>query len=168
MTAKEKQKNFIKNYLKPTLKQAGFSTQGQNWWKKENGFFKIINLQNYSWNSQDSVDFRFNIGIGLTANVKDPQQKKATHHDLSIYLDEHYHLPKSRQKHKYLNNQGYSISTSTDLTEFTNALQHDFEHGIIPALYGLKTLEDCLKFYQGAGFFHEQLKRQLEELQGGK
>ncbi len=168
MTAKEKQKNFIKNYLKPTLKQAGYSTQGQTWWMAENEFFKIINLQNYSWNSQDSVDFRFNIGIGLTATMKDPEKKKATYNDLTVHVTEHYHLPRTRQKHRFLNNQGYSITTSTNLEDFTNELQKDFELGIIPALNGLTTLEDCLNFYKGADFWYEQLKRQLAELKDGK
>src|SRR5690606_28661656 len=70
MTAKEKQAEFIKSYLKPTLKQNGYQTSAQTWWKDKGDFFNVINLQNYSWNSKDIVDFRFNIGIALKATVK--------------------------------------------------------------------------------------------------
>lgn len=52
MTAKEKQKNFIKNYLKPTLKQAGFSAQGQNCNMKRLLIFLpiVIALELFLWN----------------------------------------------------------------------------------------------------------------------
>ena len=70
MTAKEKQTEFIKNYLKPTLKKFGYLTSGQTWWKDKGEFFNVVNLQNYSWNSKDSVDFRFNIGIALKSYCK--------------------------------------------------------------------------------------------------
>ena len=76
MTAKEKQAYIIKIYLKPTLKTFGYQTSGQTWWKDKGDFFNFINLQNYSWNSKDSVDFRFNIGIALKATIKDKQKKK--------------------------------------------------------------------------------------------
>ena len=70
MTAKEKQTLFIKTYLKTTLKTFGYQTSGQTWWKDKGDFYNVINLQNYSWNSKDSVDFRFNIGIALKATLK--------------------------------------------------------------------------------------------------
>ena len=62
MTGKEKQKELIKNYLKPTLKDYGYKTSGQTWWKDKGEFFTLINLQNFSWNNKDNVDFCFNIG----------------------------------------------------------------------------------------------------------
>jgi hypothetical protein len=88
MTAKEKQIKFIKLYLKPILKQNGYQTAGLTWWKDKGEFFNVINLQNYSWNSKDNVDFRFNIGIALKATVKDEHKKKATYSDLTTNLDE--------------------------------------------------------------------------------
>jgi len=76
MTAKDKQTEFIKSYLKPTLKQNGYQTSGQTWWRNQVDFFIIINLQNYSWNDKDKVDFCFNIGIGLAATLKTRQKGK--------------------------------------------------------------------------------------------
>lgn len=88
-------------------------------------FFNVINLQNYSWNSKDRVDFRFNIGIALKATVKD-EQKKVTHYDLTTHLDEGAFLP-DRKKRSFGNKKGYSITETTDLTDFILAVQYDFE-----------------------------------------
>ena len=163
MTAKEKQKKFIKTYLKPKLKEWGYKTSGQTWWKDKGDFFNVINLQNYSWNSKDSVDFRFNIGIALKATVKDEDKKKATYYDLTVHLDEGTFLP-DRKKRRFGNNQGYSITNNTDLKEFIDTLNIDFEQFILPELDKPITVRDCLEFYGKFGFWSNNLKRQLKEL----
>ena len=113
MTAKDKQKEFIKTFLKPKLKEWGYQTSGQTWWKDKGDFFNVINLQNYSWNSKDSVDFRFNIGIALKETLKDENKKKPTHYDLALSLDEGAFLP-DRKKRNFGNNQGYSLMLRSD------------------------------------------------------
>jgi hypothetical protein len=162
MTAKEKQIKFIKLYLKPILKQNGYQTAGQTWWKDKGEFFNVINLQNYSWNSKDSVDFRFNIGIALKATVKDEQKKKATYYDLTTHLDEGAFLP-DRVNRKFGNNQGYSITDKTDIEQFINALKIDFETYILPGLEEPKTLADCIRFYNQFPFWGDNLKKVIEE-----
>ncbi|MBZ4033182.1 DUF4304 domain-containing protein [Flavobacterium sp. 17A] len=57
MNAKEKQLEFIKSYLKPTLKNLEYKTSGQTWWKDKGDFYTLINLQNFSWNTKDRVNF---------------------------------------------------------------------------------------------------------------
>ena len=94
MPAKEIQTEFIKTYLKPALKSFGYLTSVQTWWKDKGDFFILINLQNFSWNSRDNVDFCFNIGIVLKATMKDPNKKKPTVYDLDVYLREGFYLPK--------------------------------------------------------------------------
>jgi len=42
MTAKELQIEFIKTYLKPTLKLHNYKTSGQTWWKNMGDFFIVI------------------------------------------------------------------------------------------------------------------------------
>jgi hypothetical protein len=160
MTAKDKQKEFIKSYLKPKLKEWGYLTSGQNWWKDKGDFFNVINLQNYSWNSSESVDFRFNLGIALKATVKDEQKKKATHFDLTVHLDEGIFIP-DRKNRKFGDNQGYSITEKTDLTEFINSLSTDFEIYILPGLDKISSLEECVEFYGQFKFWGENLKRQI-------
>ena len=162
MTAKEKQSEFIKSYLKPTLKQNGYQTSGQTWWKDKGDFFNVINLQNYSWNSKDTVDFRFNIGIALKATVKDVQKKKATYNDLTTHLDEGTFLP-DRTNRKFGNNQGYSITDNTDFDEFITAMKTDFETYILPVLDEPKTLADCIKFYERFPFWGDNLKKVIAE-----
>ena len=162
MTAKEKQTEFIKTFLKPTLKQNGFMTSGQTWWKDKGDFFNVINLQNYSWNSKDSVDFRFNIGIALKATLKDSSKKKVTYNDLTIHLDEGTFLP-DRKNRKFGDNQGYSITDNTDLEEFIMTVKLDFEKYILPKLEEPNTLTDCIKFYERVPFWGDNLKRVITE-----
>ena len=162
MTAKEKQTEFIKTYLKPTLKQNGYQTSGQTWWKDKGDFFNVINLQNYSWNSKDNVDFRFNIGIALKATVKDEQKKKVTYNDLTTHLDEGTFLP-DRKNRIFGNNQGYSITDDTNVDEFIIAMKTDFETYILPGLEEPKTLADCIKFYERFPFWGDNLKRVIVE-----
>ncbi len=162
MTAKEKQKEFIKTYLKPTLKLNGYKTSGQTWWKDKGDFFIVINLQNYSWNSKECVDFRFNIGIALKAIISDNEKKKATYNDLVTHLDEGTFIP-DRENRKFGNNQGYSIGTKTDLNEFIDTLRTDFETYILPKLEEPKSLKDCVKFYEAYPVWGDILKRVIKE-----
>ena len=162
MTAKEKQTEFIKSYLKPTLKQFGYQTSGQTWWKDKGYFFNIINLQNYSWNSKNSVDFRFNVGIALKATVKDGQKKKATYNDLTVHLDEGTFLP-DRKKRRFGDNQGYSITDKTDIKEFIDSLKVDFETYILPGLEKHNSLTDCVEFYGKFPFWGDNLKKVIKE-----
>ena len=162
MTAKDKQTYFIKTFLKPTLKTFGYQTSGHTWWKDKGDFFNVINLQNYSWNSKDSVDFRFNIGIALKVTVKDEEKRKATYNDLITHLDEGVFLP-DRKNRKFGDNQGYSITDKTDINEFISSLKTDFETHILPKLEESKNLKDCLIFYERFPFWSENLKRLILE-----
>jgi Domain of unknown function (DUF4304) len=163
MTAKDKQTDFIKSYLKPTLKQNGYQTSGQTWWKNQDDFFIIVNLQNYSWNDKDNVDFCFNIGIGLTATLKDTEKKKAGYNDLSVHVRESFYLSDDRQEHKYKNNVGYFIKSDTDFEDFKKEMSYDFEKEILPRLDALKSLKDCVDFYGGITFWGDHLKRVISE-----
>jgi hypothetical protein len=162
MTAKEKQAQFVKTYLKPTLKYFGYQTSGQTWWKDKGEFFNVINLQNYSWNTKNNIDFRFNIGVALKATVKDDQKKKATLYDLTTHLSEGTFLPIGK-KRKFGNNQGYSITDTTDLDEFIDAIKSDFEAYILPALEEPNSLTECIKFYDRFPFWGDKLKRIITE-----
>lgn len=163
MTAKEKQTAFIKTYLKSALKLHGYSTSGQTWWKDKGDFFNVINLQNYSWNSKDTVDFRFNIGIALRAILKDEQKRKATYNDLVIHVDEGTLLP-DRHIRKFGNSQGYSITEDTNLDEFVNAVRSDFEMYILPKLDEPKSLQDCVQYYGQLPFWGDRLKKVISEM----
>lgn len=163
MTAKEQQAEFIKAYLKPTLKQHGYQTTRQTWWKNQGDFFIIIHLQNFSWNSKDSVDFCFNIGIGATATLIDPAKRKAEYNDLTIHVREGFYLPESRKQHKYRQNNGYAIKSDADPEDFKKEMGHDFENEILPRLAGLKTLKDCLNYYESVTSGVNYLRRVMAE-----
>ncbi|MDQ6482139.1 DUF4304 domain-containing protein [Dyadobacter sp. LHD-138] len=161
MTAKEKQTQFIKNYLKPTLKKSGYMTSGQTWWKDKGDFFNVINLQNFSWNSKDSVDFIFNIGIALKATVKDEQKKKATHYDLTTNVSHTAFIPDWENRNLDNNNNCYSITEITDLTNFILSMQYDFEKHILPGLEEPQNLNDLIKFYEQFPLHGDRLKRAI-------
>jgi hypothetical protein len=161
MTAKEKQLDFIKVYLKPTLKQFFYKTAGQTWWKDKGDFFTLINLQNFSWNSKDAVDFCFNTGIVLKVEIKDTNDinKKP----MTVYLREGFYLPAERKEHKYRNKTGYEITNQTDIGQFISELKIDFEQYILPYLENLNTLEDCLSCFGEITFWGDNLKRVIKD-----
>ena len=165
MNAKEKQIEFIKNYLKPTLKEYGYKTSGQNWWKDMGDFFIVINLQNSQWNSKEELSFCLNIGIALTERLADKQKKKATYSDLATHLREDAYLSKGRQQAKKLQGGwlGYKISNKTNVEEFIADFRIDIEENILKVLDGFKTLSDCVEFYNKFEFWGDNLKRQIEE-----
>jgi hypothetical protein len=160
MTGKEKQKEVIKDYLKPTLKDYGFKTSGQTWWKDKGEFFTLINLQNFSWNSKDNVDFCFNIGIAIKANMKNID--KPTVHDLTVYLREDFYLTR-RLFNKFRNKIGYTITDKTNLDKFIKSLRTDFEDKIIPYLDNLNSIKDCIDKFGDIKFWGDNLKKVIKE-----
>ncbi|UZO82387.1 DUF4304 domain-containing protein [Aquimarina sp. ERC-38] len=165
MNAKEKQLKFIKEYLKPKLKENGFRTSGNTWWKLYKDFFILINLQNSLYNRKDKLSFCFNIGVGLTKKMKDPVRKKPIYSDLTTYLREPSYLSDSRIEHKYRKDGwlGYLMTNKTDLEDFTNELSIDFEKEILPKLDELTSIENCLKFYEKFNFWGNVLQTQVED-----
>jgi hypothetical protein len=163
MTAKEKQANFIKTYLKPALKTFGYQTSGQTWWKDKGDFFTLINLQNFSWNSKDGVNFCFNMGVALKATMKDTDKKKPTVHDLTVYLRESSYLPDSRQQYEFRTKTGYVLTEQAELIDFVTELASDFENHIMPTLDSLNSLQDCVDKFGDIIFWGENLKRVIQE-----
>jgi len=166
MNAKEIQSEFIKTYLKPTLKSYGYQTSGQTWWKYMGDFFIIINLQNSQGNSKEKISFCFNIGIALTEYIKDPNKKKATYFDILTYTREETYLSESRKKSKYRKDGwlGYLMTENTDLDDFISELKIDFEDEILVILEKFKTLKDCVEFYGGMKVWGKILKEQIEKI----
>jgi hypothetical protein len=163
MTAKDKQIQFTKTYLKPVLKNYGYQTSGQTWWKDKGDFFTLIHLQNFSWNIKDSVDFCFNIGIALKATMNDTNRKKPTVHNLTVYLRESSYLPQNRQEYIYRTKLGYSLNDKTDLTNFVTELKFDFENYILPDLDKINSLKECIHRFGNITFWGENLKRLIGE-----
>ncbi|HTE01826.1 MAG TPA: DUF4304 domain-containing protein [Mucilaginibacter sp.] len=157
ITAKEKQSMLIKTYLKPVFKQYGYLTKNQTWWRDQGDFFLIINLQNFSWNTENDVTFCFNIGIGLKNEMKDIS-KEPTHFDLTIPIREDSYLSDSRTPSLYRSKTGYVISTHTNIDEFIKEIKLDFETEILPKLDKLKTINNCVDYYGNFPFWGDRLK----------
>jgi hypothetical protein len=163
-TAKDIQIDFIKAYLKPTLKAYGYKTTGQTWWKNMGNFFIVINLQNSQWNSKKELSFCLNIGVALTEKLADKEKKKATYFDLATPVREDAYLTEERkQAKKYKGGLGYKITDKTDVTEFITDFKIDFEDNILKILDGFKTLSDCVIFYEKFSFWGDNLKSQIKE-----
>lgn len=165
MTAKDIQTQFIKTYLKPTLKIQGYKTAGQTWWRNMGDFFIVINLQNSQWNSKEELSFCLNIGVALTEKLADTEKKKATYFDLAIQLREDAYLTEERQQIKKDKGGwlGYKITDKTSLNEFIDDFKIDLEDNILKRINELMTLADCVSFYDKYEFWADNLKRQIEE-----
>jgi hypothetical protein len=164
-TSKDIQTEFIKTYLKPVLKENGYKTSGQTWWKSMGDFFIVINLQNSQWNSKEELSFCLNIGVALTEKLADKEKKKATYFDIATQVREDAYLTEERQRVKKTQGGwlGYKITDKTDLTEFIKEFKIDLEENILKILDRLKSLSDCITFYEKFGFWGDNLKRQIEE-----
>jgi len=163
MTAKEKQTEFIKTYLKPTLKLHGYKTSGQTWWKNMGEFFIVINLQNSQWNSKEGVSFCLNIGVALTELLKDKEKKKATYFDIKTNLREDAYMTEERKSQKIWGGLGYEITDTTNLSYFISDFKIDLEDHILKRLDELKTLKDCVLFYEKFVFWGNNLKKLIKE-----
>ncbi|MGY3090396.1 hypothetical protein ACVWYF_003451 [Hymenobacter sp. UYAg731] len=63
MAPKELVNQLVKNKIRPAFKAAGFTIEGNTFWKGEVGFAKIFNIQNSHFNSALSASFDINIGL---------------------------------------------------------------------------------------------------------
>jgi hypothetical protein len=158
MTAKDKQKEIISKTLKPLMKKWGYKTTGQNWWKINGDFFNVINLQNFSWNSKEQVDFCFNFATGLTKDITG--KVKVTVHNAPTHMREVSLLPETITK--FRDKIGYHLISETNIQEFANEITHDFEIIILPKLDSLNSLENILEFYK-EGFFAENLRKYFKQ-----
>lgn len=163
MTAKEIQSNFIKNYLKPTLKKYAYKTSGKTWWKDKGEFYILINLQNYSWNGKEQVDFCFNIGIVVKRDsIAD---ENPTVHDLTVYLREGFYLPDQRKEYQYRNKSGYTLTNEAIQNEFLSEIEIDFNQYILPYLENLQTFRDCLYSFGEIAFWGEKLRKVINDIE---
>lgn len=156
MNGKEKQLTFIKHSLKPLLKASGYKTTGNKWWKLNDPFFNFIELQNFSWNSKDSVDFCFNFTTGFTADINNPD--RPTIHDGITYVRESYF---NIDKNDYWNGvNGYHIEYKTDLEKFSDQVLSDFNTLILPSFDAL-TNEDSIVLFYSDDFWSPRVKQSL-------
>ena len=63
MTSKETVGQLVKNVVKPAFEAAGFTIDGNTFWKEEVGFVKIFNIQNSHFNNALSASFDINVGL---------------------------------------------------------------------------------------------------------
>ncbi|QEM02262.1 DUF4304 domain-containing protein [Mucilaginibacter rubeus] len=155
-SGKEKQLTFIRDSLKPLLKAEGYKTAGNKWWKFNGSFFNFIELQNFSWNSMNSVDFCFNFTTGLTTDIKNGN--KPTIHDGIPHIRESYFEVKKNEYWKGAN--GYHIDDITDLDRFTKQIIADFELLILPKFNSLTNKESIVDFYSDE-FWAPRIKQSL-------
>jgi hypothetical protein len=155
-SGKEKQLVFVKDFLKPLLKAEGYKTAGNKWWKFHESFFNFIELQNFSWNSKNSVDFCFNFTTGLTSDIKNVS--KPTIHDGISHIRESYFKVKKNDYWKGAN--GYHIDDLTDSDKFNKQVIDDFRLLILPKFNSLTTEESIIDFYSDE-FWAPRIKQSL-------
>jgi hypothetical protein len=157
MNAKEKQNLIIKNIVKPMLKEKGYKNKGNNYSKEESEFFKIITLQNFSWNSKDDVEFCFNFGILIKNIINEDLVNVGVQH-CQIQVRESAFLPQTRDTGKYRERRQYNIKSETDENEFGKLIEEDFELYILKDFDSIKTLDDCLDKFGNIPFWGERIK----------
>jgi Domain of unknown function (DUF4304) len=156
ITAKEKQLIFIKESLKPLLKAEGYRTAGNKWWKINGAFFNLIEIQNFSWNSRNSVDFCFNFTTGFTSDINNAGNP--TIFDGITQVRENYFGVSKSDYWKGTNS--YHIENDTDQIKFGEQVANDFKLLILPKLNLLTNKESIEQFYSD-GFWTPRVKQSL-------
>lgn len=156
LTAKEKQIIFIKESLKPLLKEAGYRTYRNRWWKINEPFFNLLELQNFSWNNRNSVNFCFNFTTGFVKDIADLD--KPNIHEGILYIRENYfNIPNNQF---WLKGNGYHIDDKTDLALFTQQITNDFKIMILPKFSQLIT-DDAIRLFYNDDFWGPRVKKRL-------
>jgi hypothetical protein len=163
MTAKDLQKTFIADCLKPLLREYGYKTIGQLWFKKYDNFTILIQLQNSAWNETDRVDFCFNIGISIVHTDKPSFLKNILQPSLreAAFINEH----RNKQPHRISSSLGYKITSDTYLALFISEFEQDWKGEILPLLASMNSLQAWKGFYlKYPSLYIGPIKRVLDDL----
>jgi hypothetical protein len=82
---------------------------------------------------------------------------------VTVSVRQDSYLPDSRIEHKHKNKTGYLIRPDTNFEDFVKEIKIDFEDEILPRLDQLKTISDCVDYYNDFPFWGEYLKRAIRE-----
>jgi hypothetical protein len=148
----------------PLMKNSGFYHEQDTWWKSLHDFSLVVSLQKYWWSSDDTIDFRINLGLMLPSNQKNPY-KKPEINELAVCVSQDSYLPEDIQLHKFKNSIGYSIKTHDDVSAFISIMRRDIERFILPQLMDQNTLEACINFYKHIPFWNQRLQGLVAEHQ---
>jgi len=165
MDAKDKERQVIARYLKPTLKAAGFRTRALTWWRFSEDICLILNLQNSQWNSKDHVSFWLNFGPALSSAVR---AGHVSHYQNVASVREDSFLPEVRRRSRiHRSGLGYCIDMETDVDLFIEEFSVDVEEYILPAIGRLTSTAAWLEWLRKAkaDFWVEQIERKLASLQ---
>lgn len=162
MKAIEIFKKMETEILLPLMHEAGFSNDGEIWWKSTEEFSLVLTIQKYWWSTDDKIDFRTNLGL-MIPPIKSSSRKRPEITELAVCVSQDCYLPEDIQFHKFKNSIGYSIKNEDHTDDFLNLIKRDFENFIIPQLMQQETLQDCVEFYKDIPFWNQRLDRFIQE-----
>lgn len=148
--------------LVPLMVDAGFSNDGEIWWRSTKEFSLVLTLQKYWWSTDDKIDFRINLGL-MIPPIQNSSRRRPEITEMAVCVSQDCYLPEDFQFHKFKNSIGYCIKNEDDANEFLGLIQRDFEDYIIPQLVRQETLEDCEEFYKDVPFWNQRLDRFIQE-----
>jgi hypothetical protein len=143
MTPLDHRDRIIKEIIKPAFKEAGFSTSGNTFLKKEQDFIKLFNIQSSSFNLAHHAAFYLNIGILFPIgfellNEKTPSKPKITDCTISI-----------RTVSLTGRNQVYEINAYTPVSSIENLIKTDIKEYVVPFFDRFVSIIDFLPFSYG-------------------
>ncbi|WP_127844539.1 DUF4304 domain-containing protein [Psychroflexus aestuariivivens] len=162
MIAINQQLKIREEVLNPLLKAAGFSNDGEMWWKSYDEFSLVLNIQNYWWSTDDQVDFRINLGL-MIPPIKNAIEQKPELTDLAVCVSQDCFMKENRQFHKFKNSIGYTIKTTDDYQDVSEFIKKDLIEEILPKFFSQNTLEKCINFYKEVPFWNNRLERLILE-----
>jgi hypothetical protein len=169
MDAKYIRDEVIKNIIKPAFKNNNYKINGNTFIKEEKGFYKVITIQNFSWNNANEVEFCLNIGILLMHTTKCHELTGAySANKCHIQVRESFFLPSNRKKGEFHERGQYLIKKGAEEEKLKSIIKKDIDEFILFELDKINTIDDCIERFGGLGNLSYALNLGLEEIKNKK
>jgi len=153
MKPKEKRDIVIKEIYKPLLKEAGFKTSRNDWWKELDDGYLLIHIQNSQYSLYNAC-FRMNICAAGKEDIIDEIKNQWMYCQMKD-LNQFHFLPHGGLTSPYCSGDMYEIDglkaylpLDTPIDVIRKDFREDFEVWILPELKKIHSMKDWEKLYQ--------------------
>lgn len=155
MPSAEKRKRILKEVVKPLLKEAGFRTKGQEWWRELTDGWLLIHLKNSQFNSPvTGCRFEFDISASSKEEIKEDITKQWIYNQFND-LSHCCFLPYAGMLSPYCEAYAYNIDGYQNYLPKDDPLENilkqvytDFADHILPQLAGVQSISDWKRLYE--------------------
>lgn len=155
MPASEKRKRIVREIVKPLLKEAGFRTKGQDWWRELEDGWLLVHMKSSQFNGPSTgCNFQFDFSASTYEEIQGDITKQWIYHQMCD-LSHCDFLPYAGMLSPYYGARDYHIDgyenylpKDEPLERIMAQVQSDFEDFILPQLQKVHSVADWRKLYE--------------------